>query len=172
MTFEQQIISTFIGALAGFIFSIFLFYFTEKWKNSRINKDLSNNLQKEFDYNINFLDGYKDEFEKLIRKITANDRQIFTVFRFKKLQRLFILEAFNKGLLYKYLNSEDINELDAMLDYFNSSMDQVHYGYIENYINNKAPQQNSLQMFEFNRDQIIKYLKLSKILKEKLKKLE
>lgn len=172
MTFEQQILSTFIGALAGFIFSIFLFYLTEKFKINKTNKDLSNNLQKELNHNISFLENYKDEFEKIIRKISANDKQIFTTFRFNKLRRLFILEALNKGLLYKYLSSEEIDELDAMLDYFNVSMDQIHYRYVENYINNTMPQQNTLQMFEFNRDLIVKYLKLIKDLKVKLKKLK
>ena len=171
MTFEQQIISTFIGALAGFIFSIFLFYLTEKWKNSKIHRDLSTNLQKEFDYNINFLENYEAEFGKLIRKVTANDKQIFTIFRFNKLQRLFLLEAFNKGLLYKYLSPDDINELDAMLSYFTNSMDQVHLMYVDEYKNDKTNQQESLQRFEYNKDQISKYLKTVKTLKEKLKKL-
>jgi hypothetical protein len=172
MTFEQQIISTFIGALAGFIFSIFLFYFTEKWKNNKANENLSFNLQKELDYNINFIEGYGDEFEKLIRKVATYDKQIFTAFRFNKLQRLFILEAFNRGLLYKYLSSEEVNDLDAMLDYFNISMNQIHYGYVEDYKSDRVSQQDSLRIFEYNRDLIIKYLKLAKTLKEKLKKMK
>lgn len=44
MNFAEQIISTFIGATAAFIFSILLFYLTEKWKNSKKNKDLNENI--------------------------------------------------------------------------------------------------------------------------------
>lgn len=172
MTFWEQTSSTLIGVIAGFIFSIVLFYLTERWKNSRINKDLSNNLQKEFDFNINFLENYKDDFDKLIRKITANDKQVFTIFRFDKLQRLFILEAFNKGLLYKYLTSEEINDLDSMLNYFLPAMNQVHYTYSEDYKTGKRTQVDSLGLFEFNRGYIEKYLKLTKNLKDKLKKLK
>ena len=95
MTFWEQTWSTLIGVIAGFVFSIFLFYLTERWKNSRVNKDLSGNLQKEFDFNINFLENYKDDFDKLIKKITVNDKQLFTIFRFDRLQRLLILEAFS-----------------------------------------------------------------------------
>lgn len=153
-------------------FSIFLFYLTEKWKNSRINKDLSSNLQKEFDYNINFLEGYKEEFEKLVRQVTANNKQVFTIFRFSKLQRLFILEAFNKGLLYKHLTSDEINDLDAMLNYFTGSMDQVHIMYLEQYKNGNSIRSESLGRFEFSKGLIEKYLKLTKTLKEKLKKLK
>ena len=169
MNFEQQIISTFIGALAGFVFSIFLFYLTEKWKNNKINKSLSSNLQKEFDYNINFLENYKENFETYVRQIAANNKQIYPIFRFSKLQRLFILETFSKGLLYKHLNSDEINNLDAMLSYFTGSMDQIHILYIEQYKIDKVSQQETLQRFEFSKGEIIKYLKLTKILKEKLK---
>lgn len=171
MTFEQQIFSTFIGALAGFIFSIFLFYLADKWKASRINKNLSANLQKEFDYNINFLESYKQEYEKLIRQVTANDKEIFTIFRFNKLQRLFLQEAFNKGLLYKHLTSDEINDLDLMLSYFTDSMNQLHLMYLDEYKSDKTTQQISLKRFEFNRELIDKYLKLVNQQKDKLKEL-
>ncbi len=172
MTFEQQSLATFIGALAGFVFSIFLFYLTEKWKNNKANKDLSNNLQRELAYNSNFIESYKEDFEKLIRKIAANDRQIFTIFRFNKLQRLFLFESFNKGLLYKYLNSDEINDLDGMLDYFSISINQIHWGYLDYYKNSRVPQQISLQRFEMNKDFLEKYLKLARTLKKKLTKLK
>lgn len=171
MTFGQQIISTFIGVLSGFILSIILFYLTEKWKNSKVNKDLASNLQRELNYNINFLERYKAEFEKLVRKVAANDKPIVTIFRFRSLQKLFIIEAFSKGLLYKYLTPEKINELDEMLNYFTINMDQIHFNYSEQYNSGKTTQQISLQRFEFNKDEIGKYLKLAKDLKNKLKKL-
>lgn len=172
MAFWEQTLSTLIGVIAGFVFSIIVFYLTEKWKNSRINQDLSSNLQKEFEFNINFLEKYKTEFEKLIRKISTNDKRHFIIFRFSKLQRLFLLEAFNKGLLYKYLKSEEINELDSMLSYFTATMDQIHYNYSNEYKTGKSTQADSLAIFEFNKEEIEKYLKLTRTLKEKLKKLK
>lgn len=172
MTFGQQIASTFIGAFAAFIFSLTLFYLTEKWKNSRMNKDLNRNLQKEFDFNVNFLKKFKTDYEKMLRQITADDVQIYTIFRFNKLQRLFILEAFNKGLLYQYLTVDDINDLDAMLNYFNNVSDQLSWDTLNNYKGNAGTKQEALRKFEYDKEQIEKYLKLQKSLKEKLKNLK
>ena len=72
MTFVEQITATFIGAIFSICFFNFIhFTLTEKWKNSTVNKNLRENLQKEFEYNIAFLEEYKSDFEKLLRKITA-----------------------------------------------------------------------------------------------------
>lgn len=172
MTFGEQIIATFIGAISAFIFSIALFYFTEKWRNSTVNKNLRDNLQKEFEYNIAFLEEYKSDFEKLLRKVTANDTQIYTIFRFYRLQRLFILEAFNRGLLYQYLTPEDINNLDSMLNYFSNVQDQLEWDRLRKFIEGTLNQQEALRSYEYDKEQIEKYINVQKTLKEKLKGLK
>ena len=161
----QPLISTFIGALLAFIFSICLFYLTEKWKSTRANKNLNTNLQREFDYNIQFLESYKSDFEKLVRAISSNNKFPLIIFRFYKLQRLFILEAFNKGLLYQYLDVDDINDLDIMLNYFNNTSDTLAWNTLGGYKNNTTTQQAALQSFEYNKDQIDKYIGIQKKLK-------
>ncbi len=168
----QPLIPTFIGALLAFIFSIFLFYLTEKWKSSRANKNLSTNLQREFDYNIQFLESYKSDFEKLVRAVSSNNKFPLIIFRFYKLQRLFILEAFNKGLLYQYLDADDINQLDTMLNYFNNISDTMAWNTLNGYKNNIITQQSALETFEYGKDQIDKYIGIQKKLKNKLKKLK
>lgn len=172
MTFGEQIIATFIGAISAFIFSIALFYFTEKWKNSTVNKNLRDNLQKEFEYNIAFLEECKSDFDKLLRKVTANDTQIYTIFRFYRLQRLFILEAFNKGLLYQYLTPEDINNLDSMLNYFSNVQDQLEWDRLRKFTEGTLHQQEALRSYEYDKEQIEKYIDVQKTLKEKLKGLK
>lgn len=168
----QPLIPTFVGALLAFIFSIFLFYLTEKWKSSRANKNLSTNLQREFDYNIQFLETYKSDFEKLVRAVGADTKDPPIIFRFYKLQRLFILEAFNKGLLYQYLNADDISEVDAMLTYFDNVTDRMACGNLSNFNNDTITKQATLKVFEYDKDQIDKYIKIQKKLKNELKKLK
>lgn len=169
MTFVEQITATFIGAISAFVFSIALFYLTEKWKNSTVNKNLRENLQKEFEYNIAFLEEYKSDFEKLLRKITANDTQIYTIFKFYRLQRLFILEAFNRGLLYQYLTPEDINNVDSMLNYFSNVQDQLEWDRLGKFKEGTLNQQEALRSYEYDKEQIEKYINVQKTLKEKLK---
>ena len=172
MSFQSQIIATFSGALAAFIFSLVLFYLTEKWKNSKINKDLCQNLQKEFDYNINFLELFNNDIDKMLRKISSKDLTIFIVFRFYKLQRLFILETFNKGLLYKYLTIDDITDIDTMLTYFNNSTDQYAWNTLEDYQKGKILPKDALNKFEYDKTEVEKYIKILKKLKSKLKELK
>jgi hypothetical protein len=172
MNFLQQITATFIGALSAFIFSILLFYLTEKWKNSSNKKDLCQNIQKELDYNISFLEKYKDEFEKLLRKITANDKNPYIYFRFSKLQRLFITEGFNKGLLYNSLDIEDLTKFDDLLNHASLGIDQWAINELDSYKNDSKTQAQSLASFEFEKDNIEKYIIFLKDLKIKLKKLK
>jgi hypothetical protein len=124
MDFWQQVLSTLIGTFAGFLLSLALFYLTETWKNSRTRKDLGANIAKEIQFNLDFLTQYKTDFEKMLRQVTAGDKQIFTVFRHNKLQRLFLQEAFQKGLLYKNLSTDEVVAVDAMLSYFLPYRDQ------------------------------------------------
>ncbi|MFA5173447.1 MAG: hypothetical protein WC435_03570 [Candidatus Paceibacterota bacterium] len=164
--------STFIGALSAFIFSIFLFYLTEKWKNKLANKNLGDCLQKEIDYNIIFLEKYKEDYEKMLRQISANDKQIYTVFRFEKLQRLFLQEAFNKGILYKHLNTEQISEVDNMINFFGYSTNNLAWSILNGFKGNTSTQSDTLRKFEWDKDQIDKYINLLKTLKEKFKKIK
>ena len=160
MTFTQQIFATFIGAFAAFIFSIALFYLTEKWKNSRINKDLSGNLQKELTFNITFLESFEDEIEKGLRQISADDKSVIIIWKFSQFQRLFIQEAFNKGLLYKHLRTEDITGVDAMLSFFTPAQDQLAIAQLQSYKIGQAEKAVTLRNFEYNRNKIQEYKKL------------
>jgi len=169
--FLQQIIATFIGALAAFIFSLLLFYYTEQWKNKRDKKDLSKNIQKEFDYNIAFLKKYKEDFEKIIRQITTGDKTVYLYTRMSKLQRLFIMEAFNKGLLYDYLSIEDLNDLDDLMNHASLGIDQWVMTNLNNYTSGQIDPPMALRSFEFEKSNIEKYVSILERLKAKLQNL-
>lgn len=170
MDFWNQVLATFIGAFVALLFSMALFYLTERWKTEMGNKDLLSNLQSELDFNLEFLRNYKDEFDKTLRKISAGDKNIYTIFKFIKLQRLFLMGAFNKGLLYKLLNSEEITDLDSMLTYFNTSTEQIAWSTLNGFKSGEIQKQAALEYFEYDREQIGKYIKVIESVKKKLKK--
>jgi hypothetical protein len=171
MTFCEQTVSTFIGAFVAFIFSIALFYFTEKWRNKTSRKVSISNLLHEIEYNIRFLKDYKDDFEKMIRQITVGDAEIHTMIRHYKLQRLFLQDAFSQGLLYQYLTSEDINDLDTMLNYFSIEINRRGWNMLNDYRNKKVDQKDALSYFQFDVEQIDKYIKVQERIHSKLKKI-
>ncbi len=169
MSFKEQMLSTFIGAVAAFIFSIFLFYLTELWKSNREKSGLIKNLIKEFEFNISYLESYRADYEKLLRQITADVKNIMAVFRFNKLQRLFLLEAFNKGILYEQLNTDEISDIDAMLTYFNNVSDNLAYRDLTMLNNGEFKKEDALQRYEYDKSQIEKYIKIINNLKAKFK---
>ena len=130
MNFYQSVFSMFIGALLGFIFSLFLFYLKEKWSRNAEKKSLENNLIKEFEFNGNYLRKILGDMNKTIEKITVNDKNVFYYFNYMSYQRIFIQAYFQKGYLYEKLDPDDINLIDAILsrmtlrgqDYINNSI--------------------------------------------------
>lgn len=166
----QQIVATFIGAFFAFLFSLVLFYLTEWLRNKIANKNLIKNLQSELDYNISFLEKYREDFDMMLGRIAADNKQVFMIFRFYKLQRLFTLGAFNKGLLYQYLTVDEIAELDAMLTYFNTATDANTRNTLDKFMKGIITKQDAHRFFEYDKKQIGKYIKFLKSLKEKLRK--
>lgn len=159
MTFQQQVIATLLGSIAGFLFAIFIFYITENIKTKRIKKNLIKNLKREFEYNISLLQGWIDEIDKILRKITTDDRQIFSYFKYSYYQRLFTQESFHFGILYELYNNEDISTLSTILLHCDINGEQ--------YINQKITQWNTVQIeqrkvlstFEFEKETLQKYKK-------------
>jgi len=172
MTFEQLFIPTFIGALVAFIFSISLFYLTEKWKRSIANKDLNKNIQKESEYNLEYLSRQKTNIDDAINDVAANNRYLRFIPYFYKLQRQFILEAFNKGLLYSYLDTNEINGLDSMLTYFSHSTDRIVMDRLSAFKTNSITQAEMLLTLRYDKNQVIKYQSILENIKNKLKDLK
>ncbi|OGY23187.1 MAG: hypothetical protein A2172_02300 [Candidatus Woykebacteria bacterium RBG_13_40_15] len=170
MNFWTQATSTFVGAILAFIFSLTLFYLTERWRKNMNENDLLVSLKKEFEFNIEFLKAYKEDFDKMLRQIAADDKNIFTIFKFNKLQRLFISEAFQRGLLYKFLNSGEITDMDSMLNFFTYTTDNMAWNTLNGYKEGRIAKQVALSQFEWDNDQIKKYISVLENLKKKIKK--
>jgi hypothetical protein len=92
MTFGQQVLASFVGTAFGFIFAIFLFLITKVIRSHLDKKTLRKHLKREFEYDISLLQEWIDEIDKILRKITANDPQVFSYLRYTFFQRFFVQE--------------------------------------------------------------------------------
>ena len=168
MNFWQNIISTFIGAFLGFVFSICLFYLTNKWSKKTQRKSLEKNLIKEFEFNEHYLQKILEDLKKAIEKITVNDKNVFYYFNYVSFQRLFTQTYFQQGFLYGKLDPDDINLLDTIL----SRMTQGGEYYINNSIQKwkeaNLNQQQILSILSFERDSIEKFIKDINRIKQKI----
>lgn len=172
MNFWQQAAATFIGALSGFIFSIALFYVTEKVKQHSYADNLEKNLQKELDFNLSLLETIKDEIDELLRKITANDAQhIFTIFKYEQLQKNFLQQAFWNGTLYNKLTPEKVYKVQEMWNFFTFDTTQFDMNNVATFQRGQNSQLDTLSRFEFVKKTVGDYIKFNKELKTKLARL-
>src|SRR3989338_9138279 len=168
MSFWQNLFSTLIGALLGFIFSICLFYFQNKWSKKAEKESLEKNLVKEFEFNEHYLQKVLDEIKKVIEKITVDDRAVYYFFNYLRYQRLLIQTYFQQGYLYEKLDPEDISVLDTVLTH----MGQVNEYYLNNSIQRwkegTIDQKEILGIMAFERDTVEKYIKDLHKIKQKI----
>ncbi len=159
MTFGQQVLASFVGTTFGFIFAILLFLITSGIKSYLDKKTLRKHLKREIEYDISLLQEWIDEIDKILRKITANDQQVFSYLRYTFFQRFFMQEAFRSGIMYKSLNNEHISNLNTILLHFDIGIEQYINGTIQQWKTGQQPQKEALRQFEFEKEELKKYQK-------------
>lgn len=168
MTFGQQLLATLIGTISGFLFSIALFYFTQKIKHLNEKSNIFKSLKSEFRYNLSLLNNLLNDINKTITKISADDKDIFFYFRYSNFQRLFLQEAFRLGLLYDKLEDDDINNIDGILTHFGISYENYTNQKVDEWKNDGINKKDMLKIFEFERDTLEKYIKQLEQIKTKI----
>lgn len=158
MNFWQNVFSTFIGALLGFVFSIFLFYLTRRWSKKAQKKSLEKNLIKEFEFNAHYLQKILEDLKKAIEKITVNDKDVFYYFSYISYQRLFTQTYFQQGFLYERLDPDDINLLDTILSRMTRGGEYHINNSIQRWKEDSLSQQQILKILAFERDSIEKFI--------------
>ena len=172
MNFWQNMFSTFIGALLGFVFSIFLFYLTNRWTKKREKESLEKNLVKEFEFNEHYLQKVLESLKKAIEKMTVNDKEVFYYFNYIGYQRLFIQTYFQQGFLYEKLDPEDINLLDTILNHMGTGIESYINNSMQRWKEDTIDQKDILRIMTFERDTIEKYIKEAHRMRQKIEKIE
>jgi hypothetical protein len=169
-SFFRQALPVFIAALLAFIFSILLFYLTESLKRRNGKRELEENVSREVQFNINFLDKMKIELDRLTQNVSANDVTILPVFKFDKFQRTFLAEAFNKGLLYQKLSDDEINTVDSMFGYFFSTTNEYLARMVVDFRTGDMTAAQMLPVLRYNIDETIKYIDFLKLILPRFKR--
>lgn len=168
MNFWQNVFSTFIGAILGFIFSICLFSLTSKWTKKDQKKSLEKNLIREFEFNEHYLQKILEDLKKTIEKITVNDKNVFYYFNYISYQRLFAQTYFQQGFLYDKLDPDDINLLDTILTRMSQGGEQYINNSIRMWKEDNLNQQQILNILAFERDSVEKFIKDIGRIKQKI----
>ena len=159
MNFIEQIAASFIGTFFGFIFAIILFYITNKILEIRNKKVLLKHLKREFEYDISQIKGWIEEIDKILRKITANDSNVFSYLKYSYFARSFIQQAFNSGILYNKLNDEEISNLNTILSHCDLGFEGYINSLITQWKSSSIEQKEVLSKFEYEKEALSKYQK-------------
>ena len=109
-----------------------------------------------------------DEVEKILRKITANDNKVFSFMRYTFFQRHFMQEAFKFGIMYDALDNEDISKLNTILIHCDVGIEQYVNSSIGQWNSDQIQQQEALNNFEFEKEELGMYKKHLKAILNKL----
>ena len=165
MTFKEQIIASCIGTFFGFIFAIVLFFITNFIQQLLVKISFRAYLKREFKYNISLLKEWIDEIDKVLRKITAEDKQVYSYLKYSFFQRYFMQESFKLGIMYKLFDNEDIFSLNKVLLHCDIGMEQYVNSLIDRWKKGEIKRQEALDAFEFQKEELKEYKKhLEKLL--------
>jgi hypothetical protein len=173
MNFWPEVLTSVTGVVIGFLFSIVLFYLTERWKRKSERKVVLQNVAKEMGYNIGLLERMREQINDLLQDISVgSDSQpaIYKNFSFGKLQRLFVIEAFNKGLLYEILSPEDINNFDSMLNFFDKTTDEWADDILRKLTNHEVKPNDAHDVFKQLKNRVSEHLDYLRKLKSAVEK--
>ena len=157
MSFGEQISASFIGTFFGFIFAIILFFITNKIIESRNKRMLLKYLKREFEYDISLMQEWVNEIDKILRKITANDSNVFSYLKYSYFSRAFMQQAFNSGIMYKKLNNEEILQLNTILLHCDIASEGYINSLITQWKSGSIDQKDVLFKFEFEKDSLTQY---------------
>jgi len=170
MTFKEQLLSTFLGSLLGFLFAIILFVVTYWLANKKIKNSYKKLLKREFEFNISLLETWLNYFEDVIVKISNDDHNIYHYFKYADLQVYFLKKAFELGIVYDSLKKdEDIAKLIGMLDFFSATGETLVYNDIKLWKNSQIDKKAITEIMQYQKNKINEYLKF---LKDFIKDLE
>lgn len=172
MSFWTQVIPTLVGVVAGFIFSIALFYLTERWKSSAERKSTLRNVRAEINYNIGLLKRMREHVTAVLQDIATDTPRIYKEFEFERFQKVFINIAFAKGILYENLSSEDINRIDEMFMYFDTSNDVFANQILVGLSSNSSQKSYASSMFQQFNKKISEHLEFLEGLRKTAKKIK
>jgi hypothetical protein len=156
--FWQNLISTFVGATFGFIFSLALFYVTRKVAERSSVKNLRRNLDKEFEFNIHYLRGILDELNKIIEKITADSRNIWLLNNYDEYQRLFTQVYAQQGLAYEKLTPKEMSQWNKVLVHMAQGTALYLQKELEKWKTGRINKQEIIDTFTFERNNINDYV--------------
>jgi hypothetical protein len=168
MKFWEQLLATSLGATAGFIFSLFLFWLKENWKQSRLIRNLLTNLHFEIEYNLNLFKKYSERITECIEAVNSDNKTVYINLDYKFVASYFSLQFYREGLVTKYLNYEDMKQWNDVLTNHSPGMEQYILDILESWRKSEAEKDKVFNSLKHERDNLNYAIKMMEHLKAKI----
>ncbi len=159
MTFWQYLLATFGGVGLGFVFSILLFYLTNRWGRNARKKTLERNLIKEFTFDERYLQELVRKFDAALQDITVEDRNAFHYFNYRSYQQLFTTIYLSQDFIYDKLTPNDVYKLRLILDRMTFPGEQFINNLMQKWNQNAVSSQDALKFVRLERDSMSSFIK-------------
>lgn len=175
MSFQVQVLASFLGTLFGFLFAIVLHVITNFIQRKWAKEVFKKHLRREFEYDMRLLQDWFDKIEEILRKISAKDKRIYQYLKYSDFTRYFMDESFKFGLIYDLFNDDEVFGLNKLVTHGSLGMEQYVNSKVLEWKNCPAAEEDTKQkeilvFFEYEKNQLRDFKKLLAVLLGKLKK--
>lgn len=168
MTFWQNVLSTGIGAVLGFVFSIVLFYISQRVQKNTWRRDLRNSVSKELEYDRDYIQTQLDALNQSIERLGNDEREIFPLVRFSGLRTTAWGQYVTSGYVWDDLDPSQVAEFDEMLWNMGPSAEQLVFLAVERWKEGEADKTTTYGPLNWKREQLRGYVQLLNRLNDKV----
>ena len=168
MKFWEYLIATLIGTIAGFIFSLTLFWLKERSKKKSNINNLLKNLRYEFEYNLNLFRKYSQKLTECIEAVNSGNHSVYLQLDYNFVASYFSLQFYREGLASKYLHYEDMKRWNDFVSNHSSGAEQYVFDTIENWRKSEAEKEKVVSALKHEIDQLNYAIEMIEYLKQKI----
>ena len=154
MTFGESALSSSIGAFAGFLGALIIFFLKEWRTNSVRRKSIIENLKLELQYNINLYEKSASDVQECIDAISNDSRNVYLTLNYGFVARTFAVQFYNEGLLLKYVHSEDMRRWNSILSQVSENSDEFVTECVAQWRQSKISKEDVYRALKLEKDHI------------------
>lgn len=168
MKFWNQVTATLIGTIAGFLFSLALFWVKERFKQNRLIKHLVINLKYELEYNLNLFKKYSKRVSECIEAINSDKKDTYLTLDYNFVASYFSIQFYREGLARRYLHYEDMKRWNDIVSNHSAGTEQHVMDVVESWRKSEIEKDKVFSALKHERDQLNYAIEMIEYLKTKI----
>lgn len=160
MTFWEYVFAIALGATLSFLFSIAIFYLSEKFRRNTSRRDIRRSFSSELAFNRDYLQKQLSALKETIERVSNDEREVFPVVRFTGLSTTAYGQYVASGYIWDDLQPEDVSDLNDMLWHLSPAGERILFDTVGNWKQGHADKTSTYNALALTRDQLQEHLAL------------